>query len=51
MSKKKDHSKFVEKINILQSIGSDLKESIDDLIHQVEIIKDDVEKLKKSEEK
>lgn len=51
MPKEKDQSKFVEKINILQSIGSDLKESIDDLIHQVEIIKDDVEKLKKSEEK
>lgn len=46
MSKKKDHSKFVEKINILQSIGYDLKESIDDLIHQVEIIKEDVAKLK-----
>lgn len=46
MSKKKDPSKFIENINILQSIGSDLKESIDDLIHQIEIIKDDVEKLK-----
>ena len=47
MPKKKNQSNFVEKINILQSIGSDLKGSIDDLIHQVEIIKDDVDKLKK----
>lgn len=46
MSKKKRDNKIVDKINILQSIGSDLKESIDDLIHQVEIIKDDMERLK-----
>jgi len=46
MAKKKKNDKFVEKINILQSIGSDLKESIDDLILLVEIIKNDVERLK-----
>lgn len=51
MSKEKNQPKNAVNVNILQSIGSDLKESIDDLIHQVEIIKDDVEKLKEGKGK
>lgn len=31
---------------IIESIGNDLKISIDDLIHQIKLLREDVEKLK-----
>ena len=32
--------------DVIDSIGNDLKISIDDLVHQIKIIKQDVEKIK-----
>lgn len=47
MPKKKKKSNSSKKINIIQSIGLDLKENIDDLVYQIEIIKNDINKLSK----
>ncbi len=34
-------------LDILQTIQNDIKDSIDDLFHQIKIIKEDIEKIKK----
>lgn len=48
MNKNNNYNRFNKNINLLQSIGSDLKEGIDDLINQVETIKDVVGTLKEA---